>query len=250
MKKIHMVKSLAGHGRQNRVSRSQKLMRAEAQTISTGLFAKLPRREQLLLRRVMRECKGVAGGFVVNRVRNDTDLYWVVSGKLDVVRRHRDGHSVTLHSLGKGDLFGELALVTGERRSADVMMISDCKLWVLSRPVFLRERSKLPNFIFELLSLISRRLADTSRHLAERSLLDLPTRLLLQLGELAAEQNAVVATGESGPRVRVEIESQRVLALRLGVSRETVNRALHELEESHEIWRDGKLIWLKAHTKE
>lgn len=48
-------------------------------------------------------------------------LYLLVCGKATVVKRHDNGQSSHLGSFGKGAMLGEMALITGERRSADVI---------------------------------------------------------------------------------------------------------------------------------
>src|SRR5215208_2129309 len=57
--------------------------------------------------------------------------YIVRSGDLRVTREHSDGRAIALATLGPGDIFGELAMLDGEARSASVEALSDCELLAL-----------------------------------------------------------------------------------------------------------------------
>jgi CRP/FNR family transcriptional regulator len=51
--------------------------------------------------------------------------YIVRAGSFRVTREHSDGRAITLATLGQGDIFGELAMLDGEVRSASVEALSD-----------------------------------------------------------------------------------------------------------------------------
>ena len=57
--------------------------------------------------------------------------YIVRSGDLRVTREHPDGRAIALATLGSGDIFGELAMLDGEARSASVEALTDCELLAL-----------------------------------------------------------------------------------------------------------------------
>ena len=57
--------------------------------------------------------------------------YIVRSGDLRVTREHPDGRAIALATLGPGDIFGELAMLDGEARSASVEALSPCELLAL-----------------------------------------------------------------------------------------------------------------------
>src|ERR671937_2026194 len=57
--------------------------------------------------------------------------YIVRSGSFRVTREHPDGRAITLATLGPGDIFGELAMLDGEVRSASVEALSESELLAL-----------------------------------------------------------------------------------------------------------------------
>ena len=57
--------------------------------------------------------------------------YIVRTGSFRVTREHSDGRAITLATLGPGDIFGELAMLDGEVRSASVEALVDGELLAL-----------------------------------------------------------------------------------------------------------------------
>ncbi|MEN0000310.1 MAG: cyclic nucleotide-binding domain-containing protein, partial [Pseudomonadota bacterium] len=78
-------------------------------------------------------------------VKHD-DVYFVLSGRLRAVRTNEDGQSVTLGEIGRGETVGELALFTGEPRSADVIAVRNSFIAILSRATVEAAIAKLPTF--------------------------------------------------------------------------------------------------------
>ncbi len=63
-------------------------------------------------------------------------MYVVLSGRLRVTIDRDDGTSESLRELARGDTVGELALLTGESRSASVWAIRDTELVRISQAAF------------------------------------------------------------------------------------------------------------------
>src|SRR5437899_6777532 len=79
---------------------------------------------------------------------------------------------MTLTELGRGDFFGDMALLDGQRRSADAVVAEDARLAVLSREHFLSFVRSSPNVALELLAALAHRLRHTDemlRHSATRN---------------------------------------------------------------------------------
>ena len=57
--------------------------------------------------------------------------YIVNRGSCRVIRQHSDGRVITLATLGPGAIFGELAMLDGERRSASVEAVENTELLAL-----------------------------------------------------------------------------------------------------------------------
>ena len=68
---------------------------------------------------------------------------------------------ITVKELGRGDMFGELALLTDHPRSANVTAATDVDLMLLNKDVFQQEVLSDPSHLYSVLSMLSNRLTDT-----------------------------------------------------------------------------------------
>ena len=116
------------------------------------------------------DCK--AGAFLFRAGDQGDAMYLIERGKVRICVRTTQGHELTLTELGRGDFFGEMALLDGKRRSADAVVAEDARLAVLSREHFLSFVRSSPNVALELLSALANRLRHTDellRHSATRN---------------------------------------------------------------------------------
>jgi len=63
-------------------------------------------------------------------------LFIISKGRVKISRLSDDGKEVILAILKEGDFFGELSLLDGESRSADVTAIEDSEILMLKREQF------------------------------------------------------------------------------------------------------------------
>jgi len=112
-------------------------------------------------------------GTCLFRAGDEGDAMYVIErGKVRICVRTTQGHELTLTELGRGDFFGEMALLDGQRRSADAVVAEDARLAVLSREHFLSFLRSSPNVALELLAALANRLRHTDellRHSATRN---------------------------------------------------------------------------------
>ena len=116
------------------------------------------------------DCK--AGATVCRAGDQGDAMYIIERGKVRICVRTTDGHDVTLTELQYGDFFGEMALLDGQRRSADAVVAEDARLAVLSREHFLSFVRSNPNVALEMLTAFANRLRHTDellRHSATRN---------------------------------------------------------------------------------
>ena len=85
------------------------------------------------------------------------EVYLIVSGWVKV-RRLNGENAVTLAILGRGDLFGEMAILDEAPRSTEVVALSDVKLLSISAQRFIQTLFKDPQLHHRLLQLMVRRL--------------------------------------------------------------------------------------------
>ncbi len=63
-------------------------------------------------------------------------VYMIESGLVDMVVRRPDGAETLLGTLGKGDMFGEMALIDGKPRMATARVSMQCTVVVIPTEAF------------------------------------------------------------------------------------------------------------------
>ncbi len=84
-------------------------------------------------------------------------LYVMTSGKAEVRRKHDDGTEVLLASLKAPEFFGEMGLMTGEPRIADVVATSDVECFRLRKEGFQKVLLNRPEIAKELSTRLAER---------------------------------------------------------------------------------------------
>ncbi len=100
-------------------------------------------------------------------------MYIIERGKVRISVQATDGRELTLTELGRGEFFGEMALLLdGQRRSANAVVAEEARLAVLSREHFLSFMRRNPNVALEMLTALANRLRHTDellRHSVTRN---------------------------------------------------------------------------------
>lgn len=94
-------------------------------------------------------------------------LYLIRDGEVEIKRKFSDTVELTLASLGKGDFFGELALIDNEKRSASAIAKTNCRISVLFKPDLDEFIEKYPKRGIKILQGISLILAERLRNINE-----------------------------------------------------------------------------------
>jgi len=180
-----------------------------------------------------------AGEVIVSRGDRDNDVYFIQSGTAKVINYSDSGRGVAYATLQPGAMFGELAALDGQPRSATVVAKTDCSLGVMSGEDFLHVVTK-----YEALSLyVLRRLAGIIRGADEKienlSLMGAEQRICIELLRYLEPD-----PGNRG-HVRVyPVPTQVALADSIGVTRQTVARIFSRLFKEKTIERRGKSLFV------
>ena len=125
------------------------------------LFAELPREDLARLVGGLEEVFVPAGGVVFSQGEPGDAMYIVASGALEV-RFGEEDWEERVRATGPGEWFGELALLTGDPRSATVVALSDSRLWRLDKDRFLALSDQHPALLREVTRVLCRRLATSA----------------------------------------------------------------------------------------
>ncbi len=179
-----------------------------------------------------------AGTRVFHEGDSSDACYIVSEGSFRVTREHSDGRAITLATLGPGEIFGELAMLDGDTRSASAESITDGTLLALPANDVRSLLARNPEIALKLVAGLVRRLRAANMRLSRQSFQTVPSRvagILAQLSREGQEDN----DGE-GEMQEVTIRmNQTDLAQLAGTSRESVSRFLAELERAGVV-RSGR----------
>src|SRR5258708_38130124 len=142
-------------------------------------------------------------------------LFAVRRGQIRIETGGSNGSRLTLNFMGPGELFGEVAALDGQRRSADATAGEVTELFVLRRQDFLEHLEREPRVAIKIIQLLCQRIRWQSERMEESVLQPLPVRLARRLCALAAD---------FGSEAHI---SQQQLRVFVGAARESV---MHQLQ--------------------
>jgi len=169
-----------------------------------------------------------AGTRVFHEGDRSDACYIVREGSFRVTREHSDGRAITLATLASGDIFGELAMLDGEVRSASVEALTDGELLALPAGEVRALLARHPEITVKLVAALVRRLRTANERISRQSFQTVPSRVAGVLSQLVAEE-APRSSEETGVTIRM---NQADLAQLAGTSRESVSRFLADLERA------------------
>ena len=169
-------------------------------------------------------------------------LFIIRGGQVKVSLIHEDGKEFILSLLDQGEVFGELSLLDDRPRSANVTAMVETELLMLRRSDFLDLVGRVPQIAVSLLEELASRLRRTDDQVEGLALLDVHHRVAKTLLRMAEDGGH---TSPEGILVRRRPTHQQ-LANMSGTTRETVTRALKQLQDEGYIRISGRQILILA----
>ncbi|MCH7342427.1 Crp/Fnr family transcriptional regulator [Pelomonas sp. CA6] len=153
----------------------------------------------------------------------------VLAGALHVGAWQADGRQSLLAYLEPGQWFGEISLIDDRPRTHDVVADGASEVWLVPQPLLRDWLERHPQGWRDIARLACAKLRICFEALEDNALLPLPRRLAKRLLQVAQGYEPG-APDEVLPRQRLRLPQEQ-LALMLGVSRPTINKALRALAE-------------------
>ncbi|MBX9934464.1 MAG: Crp/Fnr family transcriptional regulator [Methylobacterium sp.] len=150
-------------------------------------------------------------------------LYAIRRGQVRIATDTVDGQRMTLNLLGAGDVFGEVALLDGQPRTAAAIASEPTDLFVVLRRDLLALMAREPSVAVQVIELLCARIRWMSNQAEDAAFLPLVQRLVRRLLGLATDYGN-----------EIEI-SQEDLAMFVGATRESVNRHL-------QVWKRAGIV--------
>ena len=165
-------------------------------------------------------------------------LYIISQGKVKISHSSADGQEAVLAILGKGDFFGELALLDDSPRSATAEAIEPTETLTLHRDDFLSYLDNNPAFARHVLNTLAKRIRHLNKQISDIFFLDLPARLARTL-LLLADQHGRQTNGA----VAIDLSlTQTDLAEMTGATRVSINKALGRFRRANWVLVKGRQL--------
>lgn len=179
-------------------------------------------------------CKGQA---VFWRGEPGDSAVVVLSGRLKVTNTTEDGHEITLNFLATGDVAGEIALLDGGERTANVVALEDSELFAVQRNNLMLALMAHPQAMLEIVEALCQKLR-IATSIIEDSSHEMGPRLAKGLLRLSNQHGT-----SRKDRIRIELTlSQSDLGNYVGLSRSNVNRQLAQLKADGIVALEGSKI--------
>jgi CRP-like cAMP-binding protein len=185
-----------------------------------------------------RSQKIAKGSFIVHVDDPGPSLFFLIEGEAKATLMSEQGKEIVLAYLAQGDFFGELALLTGEDRSANVVALSDSVVVSLPAEDFHRQIRENAGFAAAILRELAVRLRSATTKIGELALYDVTQRVTKTLQSMSSAEE------KDGRQIWVisKRPTHQELAAVVGTSREMITRALRALEDEGLIVNEGRRI--------
>lgn len=163
-----------------------------------------------------------AGQTVLEAGDDARDVFLVAEGMLRVSSRSRGGHEVILNEILPGALFGEIAAIDHQQRSATVVALTRSRICAIPASAFMAFVLATPAASLHLMRALATLVREKDARLFELSVLPVRPRLVALLLRLARPR-------PSGGHIVSPPRPHHELAARIGTRREVVSRTMSAL---------------------
>ena len=171
------------------------------------------------------------GATIFSKGDPGNSLYAVISGTVKISISSADGRNAILNLIGAGEIFGEVAVLDGQARTADATANTNCEIFIIDRREFLPFVRSQPVLAMKFIDLLCTRLRWTSDQVEQVILQNLPGRLASALIRLTEKH-------QLSPGARTIAVTQQEISEMVGMTRESINKQLR-------VWAARKWVRLE-----
>jgi CRP/FNR family cyclic AMP-dependent transcriptional regulator len=205
-----------------------RLIDSRALLAGIRIFAGLPKADLESLHAITGTRKLRAREVLFRKGDEGSTLYGVMRGRLRVYAAS-DAKEVTFRFLDPGEVFGEIALLDTQRRSATVAAMEPSELLTLHRRDLMPFLERHPKVAIQMAVTLAQQMRSLSDEIEDAKLLTIPGRLAKKLLALVQAYGKEVAGG--GMRIDLKLP-QHQLGEMVGATRESVNKQMRAWMEA------------------
>jgi CRP/FNR family transcriptional regulator, cyclic AMP receptor protein len=182
------------------------------------------------------------GATIFSKGDPGNSLFAVISGTVKISISSADGRNAILNLIGAGEIFGEVAVLDGQARTADAIANTNCEIFVIDRREFLPFVRSQPVLAMKFIELLCTRLRWTSDQVEQVILQNLPARLASALIRLTEKHKLA-------PGGRTIAVTQQEISEMVGMTRESINKQLRVWATRNWVRLEhGAIVVLKAES--
>lgn len=176
---------------------------------------------------------------IIDFQSDSQDVYFITRGVARVVNYSISGREIAFDDLKDGSVFGELAAVDGEPRSANVVAVAPTTVGIMNPVTFRSVLEEHPAVALILMKRLTQMVRMSVERIMDLSTLGANNRVYAELLRLAKPSVQEDGTAKINP---IPIHSE--LASRVSTTRETVARVLSDLSRKGLVQRSGNVLQL------
>ncbi len=220
------------------------MARAEQTLSDIEPFKDLPLRDLEALARRCRWRQFAPHQQIVGHQEETRDVFFIARGHVRVTLYSLLGKEVTFRDLDAGEMFGELAAIDGQPRSANVVALTNTLLASMSANEFWEVLRDYPAVAAATLRRLALHVRDLSERVFEFSTLAVKNRIHAELLRLARRHPEVDNTAAISPA-----PTHTDIANRISTHREAVTRELNDLARAGLLERRPKTLIIRDVSK-
>ena len=181
-----------------------------------------------------------AGQEIIGRESDSKDVFFVVSGLVRVVNYSFSGREISYEDITAGQLFGELAAIDGQPRSASVLAMEDSLLAIMPGGAFAKIVTHHPPVAHAMMQRLAQIVRASTDRIMDLSTVGAHNRVYAEILRLARPTLQDDNTAQIRP-----IPVHADIASRVSTTRESVARAISELLKKDLVVRDDDGLIIK-----
>lgn len=200
-----------------------------------SLLAKLPDDALVVLATRTVDTNYAANQQIFAQGDEGDELLMVKDGRVKITATSLDGKEIIINTIEAGGVFGEMALIDSEPRSASAVTALASQILRLHRRDLIPVLESHPGLSLSVMRELSQKLRKTTAQYEDLMFLSVAGRLARRLAAIAKTQSS----GEDGTLdLKLEM-TQEEIGQMVGASREHVNKVLHS-------WKDEGLLEIQG----
>ncbi len=178
-----------------------------------------------------------AGQQIISREARDRQVYMIVAGRVRVAVYSANGREVAFRDVGAGSVFGEIAAIDGEPRSANVEALEASTIASMPPQLFWQLLENHPVVMKHVVRTLAATIRSLSERLFELSTLGIQNRVHAEILRLAK------AAGTTRGRATIDPAPRHVeLASRISANREQVTKELSAMARQGLAVKSGRAL--------